>query len=237
MLKKLDFISPRLRKWRKSWNTDLHSPYAKFSAYFDMLIFDHGIFRLLYANRCAIDTGVERSNHPTPGQVKAAAQRGVKTIVNLRGANDFGSYILEQEACRKYRVELVDFRIFSRDLPRKETIFRARELFACVEYPILMHCKSGADRAGLMSVLYLLVHKQEPVERALAQLSLKYGHVRQAKTGILDFFFESYRDFDRRTPTPFLEWVDKYYDYETLRKEFRSNRWANALVDKVLGRE
>ena len=52
----------------------------------------------------------------------------------------------------------------------------------------MMHCKSGADRAGLMAALYLLIAKQ-PAREAVKQLTWKYGHVKQAKTGVLDAFF------------------------------------------------
>ena len=31
---------------------------------------------------------------------------------------------------------------------------------------MLMHCKSGADRAGLMSVLYRHLHEGVPIEEA-----------------------------------------------------------------------
>ena len=39
---------------------------------------------------------------------------------------------------------------------------RARELFRTIEYPVLIHCKSGADRAGMMAVLYRHFHLGEP---------------------------------------------------------------------------
>ena len=48
----------------------------------------------------------------------------------------------------------------------------------------MMHCKSGADRAGLMSALYLLIVEKRPAREAAQQLAWKYGHVRQAKTGL-----------------------------------------------------
>jgi len=237
MLKQIDFITPRIHAWRKIWRENINSPSAKFSAYLDMLIFDHGLFRLLYANRVEIDVGVERANHPLPSGIKAAAKRGIKTIINLRGPNEFGSYALEKQACAQYHLTLIDFRVFSRELPAKEVIFGAKELFERVEYPILMHCKSGADRAGLMAALYFLAYKQAPVEQALRQLSWRYGHIRQAKTGILDCFVEAYRDFNGHTPTPFLQWVEQHYDHQALYQQCTSKRWANALVDKVLRRE
>ena len=44
-----------------------------------------------------------------------------------------------------------------------------------------MHCKSGADRAGIVAVMYKLLHEKAPFEEAVEQLSFKYGHIKQGK--------------------------------------------------------
>jgi len=41
--------------------------------------------------------------------------------------------------------------------------------------PVLVHCRAGADRAGLAAALYLAATGRAP-EEARAQLSLRYGH-------------------------------------------------------------
>ncbi|MEO1568652.1 MAG: tyrosine-protein phosphatase, partial [Pseudomonadota bacterium] len=97
-------------------------------------------------------------------------------------------------------------RVFSRDTPTRETIFEAGELFERIRYPALMHCKSGADRAGIMSVLYMLLRQGADIETAMEQLSLKYLHVEAGKTGVLDAVFKAYRSFRNHTPKPFLDW-------------------------------
>jgi hypothetical protein len=72
----------------------------------------------------------------------------------------------------------------------------------------------------------------------MAQLSLRHGHVRQSRTGILDAFFARYAAFLRdRGDKPFLDWVREDYDEEALRREFQSRAWADRLVDGVLRRE
>ncbi len=80
----------------------------------------------------------------------------------------------------------------SRDAPDKATILAAKAFFEGIEYPAVMHCKSGADRAGLAAALYLILHEGRPVAEAARQLSARYGHFRFAKTGILDAFFDRY---------------------------------------------
>ena len=57
-----------------------------------------------------------------------------------------GSYWLERAACERHGIKLVNFQVRSRAAPSKQELRAIRELFDRVEYPMLMHCKSGADR-------------------------------------------------------------------------------------------
>ncbi len=99
-----------------------------------------------------------------------------------------------------------------------------------------MHCKSGADRAGLGAALYLLTQKSSKPEEAAAQLSLRFGHFRQAKTGLLDAFVADYAKFARQGVS-FETWLEEHYDPDALKKKFLAQRWANHIVDHVLRRE
>jgi hypothetical protein len=65
----------------------------------------------------------------------------------------------------------------------------------------------------------------------------RHGHVRQAKTGVLDHFFEVYREARDRKGIGFLDWVRHDYDARAVRASFHSQWWANQLVDRVLRRE
>ena len=207
------------------------------ATYADMLFVDHGIFRVFYLNKHKVSANVYRSAQPTPGQIAALAHRGVKTVVNLRGPRVCGSYFLERQACAREGIRLIDFTVYSRAAPSPAAVHAAAKLFAEIEYPMLMHCKSGADRAGLMSVLYKHLVEGEPIDLARRQLSLYYGHIRQADTGVLDYFFECYLADNARRPMPFLQWVDTVYDADELKRAFRAKGWANRLVNSVLVRE
>ncbi len=210
---------------------------AKPASYFDMLILDHGIFRVFYGNRHRLDKNAWRAAQPAPHQIRQAARLGVRTIVNLRGERLCGSYWLEQAACKRHGIKLVDYQVRSRAAPSLEELRGARDLFERIEYPMLMHCKSGADRAGLMSVLYKHLRGGVPMEQAIKELSLRYGHIRQADTGVLDAFFERYLADTRVRPMPFFEWVETVYDPEELKRTFRANGLANRIVNSILRRE
>jgi protein tyrosine/serine phosphatase len=207
------------------------------ASYLDSILIDHGIFRLIYLNQHPLGENAWRSAQPAPHHIRALARRGVRTIVNLRGERLCGSYWLEHEACRRYGIKLVNFQVRSRAAPTREEIKAARDLFDRVEYPILLHCKSGADRAGLMSVLYRFLKEGVPLEEAKKELSLRYGHIRQADTGILDYFFDRYLEDNARSPIPFFEWLDKVYDPVELKRSFQASSLANQAVNFILRRE
>ena len=166
--------------WRQSLLDDtppwLRRLAATPASYFDMLFIDHGIFRIVYSNRHALDVRAFRSAQPAPHHIRSLARQGIRTIVNLRGERLCGSYWLEQAACQRHGIALVNYQVRSRAAPSREELRGARALFEQIEYPMLMHCKSGSDRAGLMSVLYRHLKLGEPMEQAIKQLSLRYGH-------------------------------------------------------------
>jgi protein tyrosine/serine phosphatase len=205
--------------------------------YAEMLLLDHLVFRLFFTNRHKVADGVWRAAQPLPHQIAAIARMGIRTVVNLRGASDLATYAYEREACRRAGVKLVDFSVKSRRAPSVAELRGARDLFGSVEYPILMHCKSGADRAGLMSVLYRHVHEGVPMDVAIRHLSLRYGHVAQANTGIIDYFFARYIADNARQPIAFFHWVETVYDRDELQRSFKSSGWANRVVDGLLRRE
>ena len=240
VLKKL--TTPAYRQARRDaniarWDRPLTGFFQRIWAWMDMVFVDHGIFRLIYLNKHRVSLQFWRAAQPTPGQLHQSAHDGVKTVVNLRGGREFGSWPLEREACEVSDLQLVDFVIRSRGAPDRERIASAKAFFEGLTYPVLAHCKSGADRAGFMATLYLLVHEQRPLDEALKQLSWRYGHFKFAKTGILDAFFERYRVEGLEKGIDFQTWVETIYDPEALELSFKTKPWADWFVEHILRRE
>lgn len=210
-----------------------------------LLLADHGALRLAYRNEHAITPGkMWRSAQPSPHDVARLAKRGIRTIVNLRGDAPGAVLFLEEDACRAHGVDLVNFRVYSREAPSLEILTGARALFDRIAYPALMHCKSGADRVGVMSVLYLFFKEGKSFDEALGQLSLRYGHVRQGKTGVIDYALEKYLTFARKTGADlssvdaFFAWAQSpQYDHVAIKREFLGSWWGNFLTENVLRRE
>ncbi len=201
-----------------------------------MNVLDHGFVRRFWTNAREIAPGVWRSNQPSPERVAVLADMGIRTILNFRGVNHWGSYLLEVEACARHGITLLNGRLSSNTAPTREEIHTALALMQTAEQPMLMHCKSGADRAGLASVLYLLSNGAGPDEAA-RQLSWKHAHFRFTRTGILDAFVAAYADARQKTGIGFLDWVDTVYDPQTLTARFTETRGGNRLLDWVLRRE
>ena len=216
---------------------DLTQTSGRISAHFDMAWRDHAFLRVWWTNAHWISDEMVRTNQPWPFQIKGWARRGVKTIVNLRGGFGTSFYQLERQTCAQVGLNHVDFTVTSRSAPTVEQLHEAKKVFDSITYPALLHCKSGADRAGLASVLYLHFRKGEPIDKAMRMLNLRYGHIRQGKTGVLDFFFEKYLEHSKTSGLSLIDWAERHYDPVAVKAEFQSKWWANVLVDQIFRRE
>ena len=102
----LKFRDERRRASIARWDRPLTGVFQRLWAWVSMVFVDHGIFRLVYLNRHRVSPQFWRAAQPTPGQIHQAAEDGVKTVVNLRGGREFGSWPLEREACEESDLDL-----------------------------------------------------------------------------------------------------------------------------------
>jgi protein tyrosine/serine phosphatase len=156
-------------------------------------------------------------------------------VINLRGKTQSGSDALSREAAARLGLTFHDMAFESRGAPQRDRILRLHAIYTSMPTPAIMHCKSGADRAGLAAGLMILFEGGTAAQ-ALRQLSWRFGHIPQAKTGILDAFFLHYqREAEGRKS--FLDWVREDYDEAALRQDFRANGLASFINDWVLAHE
>jgi protein tyrosine/serine phosphatase len=104
-------------------------------------------------------------------------QYNIKSIINLRGTNKGSSwYEDELAATRQMHVKLVDYGISAnKDVPDAD-IETLMKIIRDAPKPILIHCKGGADRSGLMAALYLY-SLGRTADESSRQLSVSYGHI------------------------------------------------------------
>jgi len=220
-----------------AFNGTLETGMGRADAWRDSLFVDHAVFRTVWTNLAPVIPGrLYRSNHPTPGHLAAATRRlGLRTLVNLRGHRRCGSDALSREAAARLGLVHIDMAFESRGAPHRDRILRFSDIYRTLEFPALMHCKSGADRAGLASGLAIMFEGGTAVE-ALKQLSWRFGHWSRARTGVLDAFFVRYA-VQAEGRTPFLDWVRTEYDETTLKRDFVAGGLSSFINDRVLQRE
>ena len=206
-------------------------------AWVDSMLVDHGVLRLAWTNAGPVVPGrLYRCNHPPPGRLSAMVRRwGIRSVLNLRGATGNGSDALSRERARHLGLAFIDVPMSSgRPLPRERLLALIDALRSMPE-PGLVHCKSGADRAGFAAAVFLLL-QGATVAEAMEQLSLRWGHLARSRAGVLDAVLRAYaREGEGRMD--FADWVRDGYDPDAIAAAFTAGRLGTLLNDRLLRRE
>ena len=105
------------------------------------------------------------------------ARLGLRTLINLRGRTQSGSDALSREAARELGLAFHDMAFESRGASRRDRNLRLHRIYTSMQTPAIIHCKSGADRAGLAAGLILLFEGGASAD-ALRHLSWRFGHIK-----------------------------------------------------------
>lgn len=122
---------------------------------------------------------VYRSAQMNAGALNETIQQyGIKSILNLRGPGpDKDWYIGETDAARRLGVQHFDIALSATRELKDNEMDEVLATIRTAPKPILIHCKSGADRTGLVGALYLYGLEGRPAPLADQQLTVLYGHV------------------------------------------------------------
>lgn len=221
-------LRARVRTAKLRWAAsarDLDNRAAKKRAVWYLLFFDHGILRSVWRNFAEIAPGVFRANHPSPEMMVRYMRRGIRTIVNLRGTSEEPPYFLERMACARLELTLVDVMgLSARQAPPRESLLTALEALRSAEKPVLMHCKSGADRTSLISAVYLLAECGASVRQARKQFSPRFIHFKWTATGVLDHILDTFEAAQTATGIGFEDWLRTDYDPAQIQHSFDAER-------------
>jgi protein tyrosine/serine phosphatase len=104
-----------------------------------------------------VNSQLYRGAQPKAGGLQRLKTIGIKTIVNLRGADE-RTQAEEQEArrlgLRYYNVALPEF-----SKPKDDDVERVLDLINAPEnQPVFVHCRRGADRTGTVIASYRITH-------------------------------------------------------------------------------
>ena len=154
----------------------------------------------LFGNFHQIDKNAYRSGQLyTKNLLNKLKKYKIKSIINLRGENTFKSpwYEYEKNIAKELNITLINFKIGSRDYIDFNKSMQLVNILKNAPKPILIHCRSGADRTSFAAALYEFAIKHESVKKAKEQLSFYYGHLPYfgSKTIEMD---KSFNDFVKK---------------------------------------
>ncbi len=101
----------------------------------------------------------------------------IKSVLNLRGKSpDAQWYKDEIKISKKFDVRHYDYGFSASHLLSIKKMKNIVELLERLPKPILIHCKAGADRSGLVAALWLYKIKHYSFKKSFEQLSVLFGH-------------------------------------------------------------
>jgi protein tyrosine phosphatase (PTP) superfamily phosphohydrolase (DUF442 family) len=150
------------------------------------------------------------------GLQKLIEEKGIRTIINLRGGfKDSEWHVKEREIAEKNSVRLYDIALSPHNLPEYSAIQLILDVLSRSERPVLIHCRRGADRTGLVSALALAIEQDAPFAELKKQFSWRYG-VFPFYRSIGPFFFSRYEQWLERTHSnhdreALISWIRNEY--------------------------
>jgi len=117
----------------------------------------------------------------------------IKSIVNLLGEDPRKPWYREEiQVSAEHHVRHYDISLSATHEPTEEDARKLVEIFQNAPRPVLIHCKGGSDRSGLVAAMWKVIVDKEPKSEARKQLSMLYGHFPIGKTSAMDHFFENW---------------------------------------------
>jgi hypothetical protein len=165
-----------------------------------------------------VDPGrVIRSAQPTSQLPRLVRDFHLKSILNLRGGTPADWwYAAEVRTARESGLSFYDLQLSATRRPARRELLRLIDVLRLCPYPLLIHCKSGADRTGLASALYLMLQRGEAPEQAEKAFCIEFGHIPLGGPEQLHEPLDEYADWLRanglaHTPERFRAWVKNDY--------------------------
>tara|TARA_B100001778_G_scaffold164874_1_gene135507 strand:+ start:402 stop:1136 length:735 start_codon:yes stop_codon:yes gene_type:complete len=220
------------RAVRTSFGRDISSRSGRFWAHVHFHLMDQAFLRMLWSNFHQVCDDAYRASQPSPSHLSFYKNKGIKAILNLRGFTQQSYALFEEDSCKKLGLKLISVPLSGSFAPQSEKLLEIISIMEEIPKPFVLHCKSGADRAGLVSAIYLIVQKKISVAEAKKQLSFKYLHLDFTKTGILDYIFNVFEERLKIANIDFVDWIKKEYNSEILNNSFKRRvEWKQTAID------
>jgi tyrosine-protein phosphatase SIW14 len=142
-----------------------------------------------------VNQGLYRGAQPREGGIQKLAALGIKTVLNLRVADE--RLRAEETEARTMGLNFFNVPMEGLDRPRDEQVKRALEIINnAANQPVFVHCKHGADRTGVVIAIYRMTHDGWSTEEALREAK-RYG-LSFFQFGMKDYINDYGRDHARQ---------------------------------------
>jgi hypothetical protein len=172
---------------------------------------------LFFENLTPIDDRVVRSAQPGENLDDWIQKYQLASILNLRGGTPADPWYKDEvKTAKSHNVEFYDYPMIATRRPLRRDLLTLIDFMRSSPFPLLIHCKHGADRTGLAVAIYRMVCLNEPPDRAKQAFSIFHGHIPIAGTQRLHDPLDEYEAWlDEQklphTPDRFRGWVKDFY--------------------------
>lgn len=132
-----------------------------------------------------VNDHVLRGGQPSDDGFKKLAERGVKTVVDLRGVDEH-SIPHEKQVVEADGMNFVSVPMRGLSAPTQEQMSKVLTILDKSDsWPVFIHCRRGADRTGTVLACYRIIHDHWENRKALEE----------AKANGLSVFERAMRNF------------------------------------------
>jgi hypothetical protein len=136
-------------------------------------------WRIFYSNFGTVVEGkVYRSARPRPQRLREwADQYKLRSVLVLAYRDGEGDYAEVAAVAQECGLKVLYAPMPSEKLPSHNELRRAITTLEQAELPVLIHCRAGAERTGVVSMMAAMLYGGEPYDQAREQLSARYLHL------------------------------------------------------------
>lgn len=148
-----------------------------------------------------VNANLYRGGQPDENGVKKLAALGIKTIINLRGAD--AAEKKEEIWARNAGLKFINIPLSNWFAPRDEKIEKIlAEIDRAENQPVFVHCKHGADRTGTVIAVYRITHENRTAKQANAEAKkFGFGWWQFWMKDYIEDFYEDYTEKKTAKPT------------------------------------
>ena len=157
---------------------------------------------------------IYRSAQPHPKTLeREIKQYNIKSILNMRGENHSRAwYQNEINVAKKMKIQHYDVKTSAHKLPKISQIKKTIFILQSAPKPILIHCRSGADRSGLASAISVILFAKDPSINTIEhQASWQYCAISPITVGhqfIMNYINWLAAHNLTNSKATFLQWID-----------------------------